>query len=80
MKLPKIVQNIAKKVDEEINEVKDPVCGTKVNLEKTKYKQSLNPQRLEFKSTYKGKEYGFCSENCKAGFDKNPHQYAEANY
>ncbi|HCE30959.1 YHS domain-containing protein [Candidatus Daviesbacteria bacterium RIFCSPHIGHO2_01_FULL_40_24] len=40
----------------------------KVNLEKTKYK-----------STYEGKEYGFCSENCKAEFDKNPYQYAEAN-
>jgi len=68
LKIPKIVKNIAKKVDEEINEVKDPICGMKVNLEKTKYK-----------STYEGKEYGFCSENCKAEFDKNPYQYAEAN-
>ena len=42
MKIPKIVKNIAKKVDEEINEVKDPICGMKVNLEKTKYILDLN--------------------------------------
>lgn len=67
MKIPKIVKNIVNKVDEEMNEVKDPICGMKVNLEKTKYK-----------STYEGKEYGFCSANCKAEFDKNPYEYAEA--
>lgn len=68
IKIPKIVKNIVNKVDEEINEVKDPICGMKVNLEKTK-----------FKSTYEGKEYGFCSTGCKAEFDKNPYQHAEAN-
>lgn len=68
MKLPKIIQNIFKKVDTEINEVKDPICGMKVNLEKTKHT-----------STYQGKVYGFCSESCKEEFDKSPYKYAEAN-
>lgn len=42
MKTPKIVKNIVNKVDEEINEVKDPICGMKVNLEKTLLKDRLN--------------------------------------
>lgn len=67
-KIPKLIQNIVKRVDEGVNKAKDPICGMKVNLEKTK-----------FQSTYEGKEYGFCSASCKAEFDKNPYQYAEAN-
>ena len=50
------------------NMVKDPICGMKVNLE-----------TVEFKSTYEGKEYGFCSASCKAEFDSNPAQYAVIN-
>ena len=65
MKLADIVQNIFKTDGAAANLVKDPICGMKVDLEKTKYK-----------STYEGKEYGFCSASCKAEFDSNPGQYA----
>ncbi|MGQ9641893.1 MAG: YHS domain-containing protein [Candidatus Bathycorpusculaceae bacterium] len=44
---------------------KDLVCGMNVN-EKT----------ARFKSEYKGKTYYFCSQACKATFDKNPARYA----
>lgn len=57
-----------KKVEEKLEEVKDPVCGMKIDLGKT-----------QFKSKYQGKIYGFCSAECKATFDKNPYQFAEAN-
>ncbi|MEK9178821.1 MAG: YHS domain-containing protein [Patescibacteria group bacterium] len=42
------------------NITKDPVCGMSVSLEKT-----------EFKSIYKEKLYGFCSEGCKGSFEQN---------
>jgi YHS domain-containing protein len=44
---------------------KDPICGMNVN-EKT----------AKFKSEHKGKIYYFCSQACKAAFDKNPAKYA----
>ena len=62
------VQNIFKKTGGAIDEHKDPICGMKVNLDKA-----------EFKSTYEGKEYGFCSASCKVEFDSNPGQYAVTN-
>lgn len=55
--------DILKNVKQKLNEGKDPVCGMKVNSEKTQYK-----------STYQGKVYGFCSEHCKSVFDQNPNQ------
>lgn len=69
MRMPKILQNLFRKSNEQINEVRDPICVMKVDLEKT-----------QFKSTYQGKLYGFCSAHCKAEFDKNPYQYADANF
>lgn len=47
------------------NRVKDPVCGMTADLSKTAYK-----------SSYKGKVYGFCSETCKKTFDEDPTAYA----
>jgi Cu+-exporting ATPase len=44
---------------------KDPVCGMQVDENKT-----------EFKSQYGGKEYAFCSEDCKNKFEQHPEQYA----
>jgi len=44
---------------------KDPVCGMNVD-EKT----------AKFKSEHMGKTYYFCSQMCKATFDKNPMKYA----
>jgi YHS domain-containing protein len=43
---------------------KDLVCGMNVN-EKT----------AKFKSEHLGKKYYFCSQVCKATFDKNPAKY-----
>ena len=39
----------------------DPVCGKKVGT--------------DVKWEYNGKEYFFCSEECKAEFMKNPEKY-----
>ncbi len=55
-----------KKIGNDLNTAKDPICGMNINLEKT-----------AFKSTYQGKEYGFCSAHCKAEFDKNPEEHAD---
>ena len=46
------------------NKTKDPVCNMSVDLEKTK-----------FKSKFKEKLYGFCSQGCKNSFDTNPSLY-----
>ncbi len=46
--------------------VKDLVCGMMVNT-------SSPPA----KSTYKGKEYFFCSNLCKIEFDKDPEKYIQ---
>ena len=43
----------------------DPVCGMK-----------LDPGQIEAQSSYQGKEYDFCSEECKRIFDQNPQEYA----
>ena len=44
---------------------KDLVCGMSVDEKTAKYK-----------SDYMGKTYYFCSQSCKATFDKNPSKYA----
>jgi len=46
------------------DEVKDTVCGMKIDSAKA-----------QFKSEYEGKTYYFCSAGCKAKFDANPAQY-----
>jgi YHS domain-containing protein len=43
---------------------KDLICGMNVNEKTTK-----------FKSEHLGKTYYFCSQVCKAAFDKNPAKY-----
>ncbi len=44
---------------------KDPVCG-----------MSVDEKTAKFKSDYMGKAYYFCSQSCKATFDKNPAKYS----
>ena len=44
---------------------KDPVCGMQVDEKKA-----------EFQSQYVGKQYNFCSEDCKNKFEQQPEQYA----
>jgi YHS domain-containing protein len=46
-------------------EAKDPVC--KMHAEKD----------TKFTSTYKGKQYGFCSVVCKEMFDKKPEKFVK---
>ena len=43
---------------------RDPVCGMEVNEKTAKHR-----------TQYKGKTYYFCSQSCKATFDKSPAKY-----
>ncbi len=43
----------------------DPVCGMKVDEDNT-----------EFQTTYGGKDFYFCSEECETKFEESPSQYA----
>jgi len=45
---------------------KDPVCGMTVDEEKA-----------AAKSEYMGKTYYFCSQGCKAAFEKDPEKYLQ---
>jgi len=47
---------------------KDPVCGMDVDEKTAKYK-----------SEHMGKAYYFCSQMCKATFEKNPMKYASSS-
>ncbi len=46
----------------------DPVCGMEVDEESS-----------EFQTTYGGKDFYFCSQECAHKFDENPSHYASAN-
>lgn len=46
---------------------KDPVCGMNVDENNSQYR-----------SEHKGKQYSFCSEQCKSKFDQNPEQYSRS--
>ena len=45
--------------------MKDPVCKMEVN------------EKSQFKSSYNGRVYFFCSAACKQSFDKNPAAYVK---
>ncbi len=42
----------------------DPVCGMEVD-----------PETAEYRSAYKGKDYYFCSFDCKQQFEQEPEAY-----
>ena len=42
----------------------DPVCGMKVD-----------PKTAAASMEYEGETYYFCSQGCKAGFEKDPEKY-----
>jgi YHS domain-containing protein len=44
----------------------DPVCG-----------MELNPENAPERSEYEGRQYQFCSVQCRNKFDQNPAQYAD---
>jgi YHS domain-containing protein len=43
----------------------DPVCG-----------MNVDESEARFKSDYAGKQYYFCSQDCKETFESKPEQYA----
>lgn len=45
--------------------VKDPVCG-----------MTIDQSDAAARSTYQGRTYFFCSQQCKDTFDRNPSAYA----
>ena len=46
--------------------VTDPVCG-----------MQIDERKAAGTSVYHGRTYYFCSNGCKAAFDKEPEKYAE---
>jgi len=44
----------------------DPVCGMKVD-----------PNKTDLMATYQGQDYNFCAEACRMAFVKNPKRYRE---
>ena len=48
---------------------KDPVCGMDISPSKA--------EKTARRSDFQGKTYYFCSDECKAQFDKSPERYAE---
>lgn len=46
---------------------KDPVCGMQVDENKAQHK-----------TQYGGKQYNFCSADCKRKFEEKPEQYARS--
>jgi 3-hydroxybutyryl-CoA dehydratase len=44
----------------------DPVC-----------KMEINPASAEAQSDYQGVTFYFCSHECKAKFDREPHRYMD---
>jgi YHS domain-containing protein len=46
--------------------VKDPVCG-----------MLIEDSEAKARSTYQGKSYYFCTEECRKLFDQDPARYAE---
>jgi YHS domain-containing protein len=47
---------------------KDPVCG-----------MAVDEKRSNLRSEHDGTFFYFCSEACKAAFDKDPHRYGHHN-
>ncbi|MFY9912395.1 MAG: YHS domain-containing protein [Candidatus Sulfotelmatobacter sp.] len=43
---------------------KDPVCG-----------MNVDERTSEFKTHFDGRDYSFCSENCKQDFDADPEEF-----
>ncbi len=46
----------------------DPVCGMRVD-----------PKTAAASTVYAGETYYFCSQGCKAGFEKDPEKYLESD-
>ena len=46
---------------------KDPVCGMQVD-----------EKNSQFNTQYSGKQYSFCSEDCKKKFEQQPEHYASS--
>lgn len=53
-------------MNESVNTVKDPVCG-----------MVIDPRHAVASFLYKGKQYHFCSQMCKAMFEREPEKYTD---
>jgi len=51
-----------------VSMVKDPVCD-----------MSVDEKIADLKSEYMNKTYYFCSQSCKAVFDKNPQKFTDGH-
>ena len=47
------------------NKIKDPVCG-----------MDVNPDRTELQANWNGKEFHFCSADCKRLFESSPERFS----
>ena len=47
---------------------KDPVCG-----------KQIDENKAAATSSYQGKKYSFCGQDCKNKFDQQPQQYAQSS-
>lgn len=56
---------VSEAAEEEAGTARDPVCGMRAD-----------ESRPELASTYKGRNYYFCSADCKEAFDLAPEKYA----
>jgi YHS domain-containing protein len=45
---------------------KDPVCG-----------RQINESTVTTRGNYQGRDYQFCSQDCKRQFDQHPERYAQ---
>jgi len=39
---------------------------------------NVDENNSQYKSQHNGKQYNFCSQQCKAQFDQNPEKYARS--
>jgi YHS domain-containing protein len=64
MKSRKTLISVEYKRRDNMDTMRDPVCGMEVTYE-----------TAEARSEYEGQTYYFCSVDCKETFDKNPEKY-----
>ncbi|HME19416.1 MAG TPA: YHS domain-containing protein [Nitrososphaerales archaeon] len=46
---------------------KDPICG-----------MTVDEGKAEYRSEHEGQTFYFCSQGCKAAFDKDPRKYSRS--
>ena len=62
---PEMLRAMAAPPEQQASLMRDPVCG-----------MSVDPATAEYRSSYEGAAYYFCSAGCKQSFDQDPTRYA----